>query len=46
MICFINKYIINFCCTCRNGAQVLNGTSVLSSAATVILPVTKLNASE
>ena len=35
--------MINFCCTIENGAQFLNATSVLSSAATVIFPVTKIN---
>ena len=30
----------------ENGAQFLNATSVLSSAATVIFPVTKINPSE
>ena len=46
MICFVYKYIINFCCTCRKCCQFLNATSVLLFAATVIFPVTKINASQ
>ena len=46
MICFVSKYIINFCCTCSKWCAFLNATSMLSSAATVMFPVTKINISE
>ena len=45
MFCFINTSLISIL-HLENGAQILNATSVLLSAVTVIFPVTKMNASE
>ena len=45
MVYLVNKHIIDVLHV-ENGARFLNATSVLSSAFTVIFPVTKIYASE